>query len=71
VVLAQARRSSSGERPSRLGGSFSLEWGSNSGQFKKSGRTLAQAKLFRLDESVSRSSEISSPRRDFTHEQGL
>jgi len=43
VVLAQARRSSPGERPSRLGGSFSPERGSNSGQNKKFGRTLKQS----------------------------
>jgi len=36
----------------------------------KTERILAQAKLFRLDESVSRSSEISSPKRDLAQLQG-
>jgi len=36
-----------------------------------SGRILAQAKLSRLDESGSRSSEIGSPRRDLTQRQGM
>jgi len=70
VVLAQARRSSPSEWPSRLGASFLSERDPNSGQVKKSGRTLAQAKLSRLDESVSRSREINSPRQDFAQEQG-
>jgi len=64
VVLAQAGRSSLGERPSCLGGSFLPERGSKQWTTQKSERTLAQAKLFRLDESVSRSGETSSPRRD-------
>jgi len=64
VVLAPAKRSSPGERPSRLGGSVLLERGSKQWATQKYERTLAQAKLFRLDESVSRSGKTSLPRRD-------
>jgi len=37
---------------------------------KKTGRTLAQAKLACLDEMLSRSGDSSSPRRDFSQWQG-
>jgi len=53
------------ESLSRLGELLSpgrdlIQW-----QFKNPGRTLAQAKLARLDEKLSRSGDSSSPRRDF------
>jgi len=58
VVLAQARGLS------RLGGSLLLERDSKQRATPKTERILAQAKLFRLDESDSCSSKTSSPRRE-------
>jgi len=69
VALAQARKSSPGEWPSRSGEPVSPRRVLNSGKIKKTGRTFAQARLVRLDELISRSSDPSSPRRDFAQEQ--
>jgi len=63
VALAQAKKSSLGERSSRSGETLTVA------KKRKPGRTLAQARLVRLDKIVSRSGNSSSPRRDFAHEQ--
>jgi len=64
VELAQARRSRLGERVISLR-RVTLAWVRPQTEGNsQSERIIAQARLFRLDESASRSSEISSPRRD-------
>jgi len=46
VILAQARQSSPGERPSCLGESVSLEQGSNSGKNKNLGELSLRLSWF-------------------------
>ena len=52
VALAQAKKSSLGERLSRSSESVSPRRDTNSGKKRKPGRTLAQARLVRPNEIV-------------------
>ncbi|QCD96533.1 hypothetical protein DEO72_LG6g1238 [Vigna unguiculata] len=69
VALAQAKKSSLGERSSLSGEPVLPRRDTNSGKKRKPERTLAQARLVHLDEIVSRLGDSSSPRRDFAQQQ--